>query len=56
VTGHENADFNLAFTYGDRADTFTSDGRGGDLAHAYYPWQSRSGQIHFDSAEKWSST
>ncbi len=56
VTGLEKPDFNLAFVYGDHADEYPLDGRGGTYAHAFHPWHRYRGYIHFDSTEKWSDT
>jgi hypothetical protein len=55
VIGHQKADFNLNFAYGDHGDDYPfQDGRNGVLAHAFYPRDSYRGDIHFDSVEKWS--
>ena len=56
VSQHEKADFELTFVNGDHADGYPFDGRGGQIAHAFDPWQRYPGQIHFDSTEKWSDT
>ena len=53
---HEKVDFNLAFVFGEHGDGFPlNDGRGGTLAHAFPPWFSRPGEVHFDMTEKWSN-
>jgi hypothetical protein len=55
VTGHETADFNLDFVYGDHGDGYRLDMTRSDVAHAFYPWQTQyRGQIHFDVTKQWS--
>ncbi|XP_076805352.1 uncharacterized protein LOC143449147 isoform X3 [Clavelina lepadiformis] len=44
------ADVVFGFGKGDHGDGFPFDGRGGTLAHAFYP---ENGQLHFDEDEKW---
>lgn len=43
------ADINLDFFYGKHGNDEAFDGRGGVLAHAFYP--RFGGDVHFDSAE-----
>ncbi len=54
VTEEKETDFILSFEYGNHADGFAFDGRGGTLAHDFLPWENYPGFVHFDSTEKWS--
>ncbi|XP_029648837.2 matrilysin-like [Octopus sinensis] len=45
------ADIDVAFAEGDHGDNSNFDGKGGVLAHAFYP---DNGNVHFDDAEEWS--
>ena len=52
-----SADLEIQFFPGAHGDGKSSDGRGGTLAHAFYPGTGRyQGQSHFDDAESWSAT
>ena len=53
VFGTEYANIEIKFVYGDHGDGSAFDGRGGTLAHAFYP---RGGNAHFDDSETWSLT
>ncbi|XP_039257636.1 uncharacterized protein LOC120334233 [Styela clava] len=44
------ADISIAFGSGDHGDRFSFDGKGGTLAHAFYP---ENGRLHFDTDESW---
>ena len=50
VEANEEADFVIIFGRGNHGDNYPFDGRGGVLAHAFFP---RNGRVHFDDAEPW---
>ena len=52
VGSGQHADFIVRFEPGDHNDGYPFDGRGGVLAHAFYP---RNGRCHFDEDEPWTS-
>ncbi|XP_078700340.1 matrix metalloproteinase-15-like [Branchiostoma floridae x Branchiostoma belcheri] len=49
-TTSSNADINIQFSRFDHRDGYPFDGRGGTLAHAFYP---EDGRTHFDEDEQW---
>ncbi|CAD5125016.1 unnamed protein product [Dimorphilus gyrociliatus] len=51
-----NVHLKFRFVSGAHGDGYPMDGPSGTLAHAFYPKTSRKGQIHFDEAEKWSTS
>lgn len=52
--GSEIADFDLAFLFGEHGDNSPfDDAQNGQLGHAFLPWQTNRGQIHFHATQNW---
>lgn len=50
-----DANIHLQYATQRHGDNFPFDGKGGILAHAFYPDSgAMAGQVHFDDAETWS--
>ncbi|CAB3995892.1 Matrix metallo ase-24 [Paramuricea clavata] len=56
LSNNRQADIIVLFGRGDHNDPYRFDGRGGTLAHGYYPGSNTglAGDIHFDDDETWS--
>ncbi|XP_039257635.2 uncharacterized protein LOC120334232 [Styela clava] len=48
--GNMLADITVSFEQGDHGDWYSFDGKGGTLAHAFYP---ENGRLHLDKTENW---
>ena len=54
VTPNEESDIKISFCEKEHGDGFPFSGRGGVLAHGFYPGSGIGGDLHFDKEEPWS--